>query len=934
MRCPVLIGRVSELEELRTAWLAACSGEGSVASIVGPAGIGKSRLVRELMASVRADSLVLVGRAVDGEQVAFRPLAEALLSGLRDAGESALDDLGVFGTVLGRVLFHKDLDQAVGGSAVVLGEAVLRLLRLLAAGRGVLLVLEDLQWADPETLAVVEYLADNCAGERLLLVGTCRDAPGTATDLLERLARRGSARVGGLVPFTGEQVEEMIMACGGALDSSVVESIRERAEGLPLLVEDLLSIAESVAPGALMVPMSFGAATRAMVSALPPVARRCVEAAAVLAERVDWLILPPLIGADESTILAGLRDAVQAGILGAETDGTFSFRHALTRDAIVEGLLPPERAATARRALTVLMSGELGPVDDRLSLVVRLAELAGHRSEAARLLLVSGRRDLATGALVTAEDSLVRALELAGEDVALRGDVAECLAEVLVQAGQPARATEVTLSLLEDLRRVAAEPVRAGTAHLRLARAWAITGSWSEATEQVASARLASDRVTDAAELVSALIALGVGRFDDAERHAQGVLERLGDDGPPELRCEALELLGRLARRHDLPEAERCFAEALRVADEADAPIWRTRALHELSTIDLFSSLRLDRAERAAADAARAGAVALATAADFHRSAIHAWRGEYTDADVLMSRCEETCRALKLPMLAMVLVFRAQVAAERGETDAWRQFCAAAIEQAPNDAHVALATRYAEATHLLLHEERDAALGVLDLAGAGFRQSIDTTSGPPLGAWVVLSTLVRGDAVLNQVDQFPGRHVARWTVGQLGYARSISLGRSGRPEAAADAFEVADRVMTEPVPIPYLWHLGRRLAAEAAMTQGWGEPVRWLREELAHFEQSGHPRVAAACRDLLHRAGHPVHRSSRGDVAAPLRAMGVTSREAEVLGLLGEGLANRDIARRLHISVRTVEKHVERLFTKTGAASRPALVARAARNSW
>jgi DNA-binding NarL/FixJ family response regulator len=62
--------------------------------------------------------------------------------------------------------------------------------------------------------------------------------------------------------------------------------------------------------------------------------------------------------------------------------------------------------------------------------------------------------------------------------------------------------------------------------------------------------------------------------------------------------------------------------------------------------------------------------------------------------------------------------------------------------------------------------------------------------------------------------------------------------------------------------------------------------------------------------------------------------MGVTSREAEVLGLLGEGLANRDIARRLHISVRTVEKHVERLFTKTGAASRPALVARAARNSW
>ncbi|MEK6437726.1 hypothetical protein [Pseudonocardia sp. T1-2H] len=69
-----------------------------------------------------------------------------------------------------------------------------------------LLVLEDLQWADPETLAVVEYLADNCAGERLVLVATCRDVPGTAMDLLERLARRGSPRLEALAALTGEQV--------------------------------------------------------------------------------------------------------------------------------------------------------------------------------------------------------------------------------------------------------------------------------------------------------------------------------------------------------------------------------------------------------------------------------------------------------------------------------------------------------------------------------------------------------------------------------------------------------------------------------------------------------------------------------------------------------------------------------------------------------
>ncbi|HEX2193117.1 MAG TPA: helix-turn-helix transcriptional regulator, partial [Acidimicrobiales bacterium] len=117
-------------------------------------------------------------------------------------------------------------------------------------------------------------------------------------------------------------------------------------------------------------------------------------------------------------------------------------------------------------------------------------------------------------------------------------------------------------------------------------------------------------------------------------------------------------------------------------------------------------------------------------------------------------------------------------------------------------------------------------------------------------------------------------------------------------------------------------HLARRLVAEAAIEDGWGDPAGWLAEAMAFFDDSGHERVAGACRDLLRRAGQRVPRSVSADLPKPLRAAGVTSREAEVLRLVAARLSNREIAERLYLSPRTVEKHVERLLQKTGATTR------------
>lgn len=130
----------------------------------------------------------------------------------------------------------------------------------------------------------------------------------------------------------------------------------------------------------------------------------------------------------------------------------------------------------------------------------------------------------------------------------------------------------------------------------------------------------------------------------------------------------------------------------------------------------------------------------------------------------------------------------------------------------------------------------------------------------------------------------------------------------------------------------WLRQLGRRLVAEAAIADGWGEPTAWLREALAYFDGHGEEANASACRSLLRRAGAAVPRR-RGDEKVPLnlRATGVTSRELEVFRLLAEGASNKDIASRLYLSPRTVERHVANLSVKTGAARRSELVAFAAK---
>jgi DNA-binding CsgD family transcriptional regulator len=200
---------------------------------------------------------------------------------------------------------------------------------------------------------------------------------------------------------------------------------------------------------------------------------------------------------------------------------------------------------------------------------------------------------------------------------------------------------------------------------------------------------------------------------------------------------------------------------------------------------------------------------------------------------------------------------------------------------------------------------------------------------PAWGMWALLRALERRDAADIDSEAPP----ASTTVNPVNrasaqYMAAIRFGRSGRREEAAAEVAAGDRVIS-----PALWyfHIARRLVAEAAINDKWGDPARWLIESETFFDRHGLQPAASACRSLLRKCGaRPPALRARARVPEPFLAAAVTEREMEVLAVLSDGLCNKDIAARLYLSPKTVEKHVASLLDKLEVRSRTALAAIAA----
>ncbi|HEX9359770.1 MAG TPA: AAA family ATPase, partial [Streptosporangiaceae bacterium] len=428
--CPVVIGRDAALEAVDAALMATMAGHGGCVVITGEPGIGKSRLALETASRAASHGIrVVTSRAVpQSATAAYRPLTDALVQLLRD--RAAPDDA----TMEPWLPALSALLPGMAGSAPasgevspgIRGEALIQLLRRLAP-QGLVIVLEDLHWADPDTVALMEYLGEHLDGESLLCVLTLRaNRPSAALEVARRLRGRPGVLHLGLDRLSDEDMARMVQACIPGAEAELLRRVQASAEGVPLLVEDLLA-----SPG---LPESFTETVRERLAGFSEPQRSVIEAAAIVGRHFDWELLPAVSGQTAALVAETLGLAVEQLLVSA--DGTaFRFRHALTREAVLDTMLPPRQRALASAALAVLDAAHPRLEGGLRELAVELANRAGDRRRAGTLLSESGGQALAWGALATAIGTLRRAADLL-EGTPERDQAELLLVEALALAGR------------------------------------------------------------------------------------------------------------------------------------------------------------------------------------------------------------------------------------------------------------------------------------------------------------------------------------------------------------------------------------------------------------------------------------------------------------------------------------------------------------------
>ncbi|WP_133252009.1 helix-turn-helix transcriptional regulator [Actinomycetospora cinnamomea] len=934
--CPRVVGRDAELVAVHETVAAAARGFGGGTVLLGEAGAGKSRLVDEARDAARARGLtVLGGRCVEVAGVPFGPFVEAVAAAER-AGAPRGAALAAARTVLDRPAGGRDVS-----TPTEVAEAVLRLLREAAGGGGALLVVEDLHWADLETVAALDHLLAHSADHGAGCLVTLRPG-GDAHGRARRWGDTRTARLVELLPLSGADVERMVRLCLGvdAVVTGLLEFVRERADGLPFLVEELLAGLRR--SGALLpvdggwqvierrlrvtVPPTLADAVTAGFTALHPRTQGVLQAASLLGRRVAWDLLPRVTGLAPDVVLASLREATYAGFLAADPDdpGALRFRHALIRDHIAALLLAPERAVLARRALDAVDDVHPGLPGPWCALGAQLADMAGDRGRTARLLTELGGRELRRGALATATTHLERALELLDPEDSLLA--LEELVAAHALAGDVDAALERGVPALDERRARADAPARLLELELALGRALLIAGRYVEARRHAVRAGAVD---TASAAVLSAQVDVSAGDPEQAEATARAAIRsgRLA----PDAACEAWEVVGRAARLRDVEAAEQAFTTALDLAERHGLAASRARALHELGTVDLLDTMRTDRLGQARAAAIETGAAATLAVVDFHLAEALVARQRVAEGREAAGRAIATARRIGSSVLAPALLTLARSHAHELAVEAMEGALDRARACAPGDPEIEAGEWGRVRAMLALHRGEPAeARAALDRAVVALR-AVPGHHFPHWGLWALLHAVTGGDPdTVADAASAPGGDT-RFNRALVRTAEAVWRGPRD-PRAAEERFVAGVADLGAYVDGEWLVHLVGWLAAPAAHRDGWGDPVGWLQAAVRWFADHDRPRLATSCRTGLRAVGGPVPRRGRGTSSVPdeLLALGVSSREVDVLRLLGRRLTNNGIAEALVLSPRTVEKHVASLLRKTGSADRAALEAHAA----
>ncbi|GAA5144021.1 hypothetical protein GCM10023340_10810 [Nocardioides marinquilinus] len=552
---PPLVGRDHELAALREVVAAAAGGTPSAALLVGEPGIGKTHLVEALRDGLEADgsAVVVAGACWDGGAGALWPWEQAL-DGLAgqvgvDALRAALTEpqaaeLAVLVPGLGET---GPADGGVGAARarVRLFDAVARALTAGAGERPVVVVLEDLHWADPETLALVDYLLATVRSGRLALVGTTR--PDDAATRLEAAVGRARGTVLALQGLEVGDVDALVSHhLGTPLRHGVALTLRERTDGNPFYLVELTRLLDQERQRGgradVPVPRSVGAVVESRLRVLAAGDRDVLGAAAVLGREFDV----PLLGTVLARPVADVADAVDRatglGLLEpAATAGGQRFAHALVQEVLEASVGPVRRATWHAQAAEALVARH-GAEPEGAALAHRVAHhylsagLLGDPAAAVGAALRAARVASRRLALADAEHLLRRALDLAPQLPPAEGEPLELEVRLRLAALLSQSAGYESAEVVEQRARAVELAGRVGTTEQRVLGQWGRFGSAlvagelataDAAVEAMAAADLGAPPWLEVAEQQAfGQLRLLEGRLDEARDHLAAGLAR------------------------------------------------------------------------------------------------------------------------------------------------------------------------------------------------------------------------------------------------------------------------------------------------------------------------------------------------------------------------------------------------------------------------
>jgi DNA-binding CsgD family transcriptional regulator len=968
------VGRVAELDRLESA-LAALPDRGAATVLLGgDAGMGKSRLVEEFCARARTrGTRVALGACApaEGGGLPYGPVVGVLRDLARQLppGDAA-SVLGFAQRSLGLTAPTESPAEADSASTsglvkTKLFEALLQSIETLAARASVVLVFEDLQWADSASIEVIDFLTRNLHDNPVLLVATYRadevERGGALRRLLAELGRH--ARVS-QVELTGldriEIANLLTDIVGGDPDWTLVDAVVTRSGGNPFFAEEL-----AAARHAKTLPTALQNVVMMRIERLSAHASHVVSVAAAAGASVHYHLLSVATRGDADELDAALSEAVENKVLVADGDeNSFRFRHALLREAAYGALLPGERARLHRAVATALTEHpELAAAGPGYAAM----ELADHwwaatdwpealrasvtAADAAAAVIAMPEayahyeRALAAGDLITADSPAWQGID--------RIDLDMKTADAAYMCGETERGVDLVRRALDALD-VSADPQRGAICYTMLGRnAWAYGDSQLaiDALQQ-AAALLPADRPTVelagilAEEARSLMLMSHSGRAEVKAREAIAVARAVGarmEEG------HALNTLGCIvADRGDIDLGIALVRESLGIAEEAGNPDQLYRAYNNLAHVLGLAG----RLEEAAAlvfegDESNDKFVGIRLGAAGQNSAESLMRlGRLDEAEDLLQRITRGSGNCVFGPFAV----RAMIAIRRGLLDD-----AAAQLVTAEELSGGLDTANVQGWLHTLRAEIQLERGEPQSAMEEVDRALTTTVGIDDDVVVIEMHSVGLRAIADDLDAARAKQrridldkVQRLAIGMLGEVDDILAARKehGYPlTPVMTAFVALCRAEASRVtdPDPDLW----QEAATRWDTVHEAFPAaycRWREAELLLSARLDRKRATESAQVAWRSAvamGTPLLRArlerlaERGRItlatAAPVAAtaarsaaedLGLTPREVEVLAQLAKGRTDRQIAEELFISKKTASVHVSNLLRKLDAANR------------